>query len=259
MKRNYFSKALDRKLQNSMGKSKTSKSPSRRGSPPSTPTKKWKWSPGAQVLVSGGGGLSKSREQNFDLVQTQVDGLFIGFFTKAWTTNEASYLFPMEKGLNDKEAGADLAREWKYVFGFLPRRDTAIDDGITAMKTKKGSKWDWKVAIVLVDEENGTVEEAGHHIARCFSKFTKNKHMMDTPEKYTYRQCFSNAPKALNHYLLDLDIVKLVRTLGWYESKEEMIEDEEGLVTLFGSAKDGREYVEELTDDDWEDLLDGTE
>ena len=240
--------------QSSMGRPKTTKSPIKKGSSPPSPTKKWKWSPGSQVLVTGG--LSKTREQNFDLVRTQVDGLFIGFFTKAWTTSEASYLFPMEKGLNDNETGMSLAKEWKYVFGFLPRRDTAIDDGSTAMKTKKGSKWDWKVAIVLIDEENETVEEAGHHIARCFSKFTKNKDVMDTPEKYTYRQCFSNEPKALNHYLLDLDIVKLVRSLGWYKSKEEMIEDEEGLATLFGTAQVGMDYLEELTNDDWEDLLD---
>lgn len=161
----------------------------------------------------------------------------------------------MEKGLNDEEVGMSLAKEWKYVFGFLPRRDTSIDDGTTAMKTKKGSKWDWKVVIMLIDEEEATVDEAGHHIAKCFSKFTKNKDMMDSPEKYTYRQCFSHEPQALNHYLLDLDIVKLVRALDWYESKEEMIEDKECLSTLYGTPEAGRMYVEELSDEDWEELL----
>jgi hypothetical protein len=252
-----------------MGRPNTVKSSNKKGSPPPSPKKKssppsspkkWKWSPGAQVLVSTGGDSKyKTREQYFDLVKTQVNGLYIGFCTKAWATNEASYLFPMEKGLNDNEMGESLAKKWKYVFGFLPRRDTAIDDGTTTMKTKKGSKWDWKVIIVLIDEEENTVDEAGHHIAKWFSKFTKNKDMMDTPEKYTYRQCFSNEPQPLNHYLLDLDIVKLVKSLNWYDSKEEMIEDKEGLATLYGTPETGKKYVEEVSEEDWEDLLDDTD
>ena len=92
------------------------------------------------------------REMNLDLVKTQVDGVYIGFCTKAWAPEESAYLFPMEKGLNDTEDGGVLAKEWKYVFSFLPRRDTDIDDGITPMKTKKGSKWDWKAVLLLIDE-----------------------------------------------------------------------------------------------------------
>lgn len=202
------------------------------------------------------------RDQNFDLVKTQVDGVYVGFCTKAWASGEASYLFPMEKGLNDKEGGGNLAREWKYVLGFLPRRDTTIDDGTTSMKAKRGSKWDWKAFVVLIDEEETSVEKAGRHIANCFTKFTRNKDVMDSPEKYTFRQCFSDNPRALNHYLLDMDVVKVMKSLvsqGEGEenvSKEDLLEDESNMAAFFGSIAAGREYLEGIEDDDWSDLVD---
>jgi hypothetical protein len=231
-------------------KKKISTSPS---SPP-----KWKWSAGSRVLSTIGG--SKVREQFLDLVPTQVEGVYIGFCTKSWTTGEASYLFPMEKGLNDNESGMTLAKDWKYVFAFLSRRDIDIDDGTTPMKAKRGSKWDWKVVVVVINDDS-TTEIVGRHIANCFSKFTKNKNVMDSPEKYTYRQCYADNPKALNHYLLDMDVAMILKSLvyesGGYTSKKELIKDEEILTAFYGTNQFGKEYLEAMHDEDWENLCEG--
>ena len=239
-----------------MGKTNTAAKKTTSSSSPSSP-KKYNWSPGSRVFSSIGSG--RVREQYIDLVPTQVDGVYIGFCTKSWTTGEASYLFPMEKGLNDKESGMTLARDWKYVFGFLPRRDTDIDDGTTSMKAKRGSKWDWKVVIVVINDDSN-VETVGHHIANCFSKFTKNKNVMDSPEKYTYRHCYANDPKALNHYLLDMDVAKILKSLvyesGGYASKKKLIQDEQILTAFFGNFKFGKEYLDAIDDEEWENLLD---
>ena len=222
-------------------------------SPPTSP-KKWKanWSPGSHILSTDVKG--KVREQNLDLVQTQVEGVFIGFCSKSWTTGEASYLFPMEKGLNDKEGGTNLSKDWKYVFGFLPRRDVSINDGITAMKAKRGSKWNWKVVVIVINDDS-SVEKVGRHIANCFSKFTKNKDIMDTPEKYSYRQCYSNDPKALNCYLLDLDVAKILKSLGGFTSKEAVIQDEKVLSAFYGTSEFGKLYLEAMEEEDWDNLL----
>ena len=216
--------------------------------------KKWKWSPGN--ILSTSTKRSNDRVQNLDLVKTQVDGVFIGFCTKSWTTAEASYLYPMETSLNNKETGAKLAKEWKHVFGFLPRRDTFINDGITAMKSKTAAKWDWKVIVVVIDDTDKNDEDnVGRHIASCFTKFTKNKEVMDTPEKYIYRQCFSDNPKALNHYLLDLDVAKVLKSLGGYKSKEDLIQEEEILSKSYGTAEYGEQFLEEMEEEDWDNLV----
>eukprot|EP00984_Skeletonema_dohrnii_P034609 scaffold33607_cov84-Skeletonema_dohrnii-CCMP3373.AAC.3 len=232
---------------------KKSSSPSSTGK-----SKKWSWSPGSIVLSTSVGTGGNLREQNIDLVQTLVHGVYIGFCTKSWSSNEASYLFPMEKSLNDKDAGTVLAKDWKYVFGFLPRRDISIDDGTTTMKAKRGSKWDWK-AVIIVKNDEDSVDKVGRHIASCFSKFTRNKEVMDSPEKYNYRQCYSNDPKPLNYYLLDLDVAKILHSLvyesGEYASKEEMFLDEEVMTAFYGSPEFGKEYLEDLTDEDWDNLL----
>lgn len=229
---------------------------------PVTPTKKWKWTPGSGSVVTSSGG-SRTRDMTLDLVKTRVDGAYIGFCTKGWAPDESAYLFPMEKGLNDEENGGDLAKEWKYVFSFLPRRDVIVDDGITAMKTKKGSKWDWKVVLLLVDEADTSIEKVGRHIAHCFSKFTRNKDVMENPEKYTFNKCFlDDKPHALNHYLLDLDVAKVLKTLVCYEgseyaTKEDVMQDSEVMESFFGTSEAGMAYLEDMEDEDWEFLLDG--
>ena len=199
-----------------------------------------------------------------DLVETCVDGVFIGFCTKAWAPDESAYLFPMEKGLNDTGAGGDLAKDWKYVYSFFPRRDTVIDDGITAMKTKKGSKWEWKVVLLLIDEADTSIEKAGRHIAHCFSKFTRKEDVMENPEKYTFNKCFRNNPQALNHYLLDLDVAKVLKSLvchqgSEYATKEDVLQDNEVMEAFFGTSEVGRAYLEDMEEEDWDFLLDGAD
>ena len=198
---------------------------------------------------------------NLDLVKTGVDGVYVGFCTKAWAPDESAYLFPMEKGLNDTEDGGALAKEWKYVFSFLPRRDTTIDDGITPMKSKKGSKWDWKAVLCLIDEKDTSTAKAGRHIAHCFSKFTRNKDVMENPEKYTFNNCFHDNPQPLNHYLLDLDVAKVLKSLvchegSEYTTKEDVLQDDEIMEAFFGTSEDGRAYLEDMEEEDWDFLLD---
>jgi len=227
---------------------------------PSPKGMKWKWVPGSPVAVSSG---SKPREMNLDIVSTRVPGVYLGFCTKGWSKDEAAFVFPLEKALNDStEAGGDLARDWKYVYSFLPRRDAEANDGITPMKAKKGSKWDWKVAVLLIDEEDTSVENAGRHVARCFSKLTRTKGIMENPEKYTFNQCFMDKPKALNHYLLDLDVARVLKSLVCLAndelplSKDEVLQDEELIGAFFGTSEDGRAYLEDMHEEDWDFLLD---
>ncbi|KAL7453896.1 hypothetical protein ACHAWC_005527 [Mediolabrus comicus] len=219
----------------------------------------YKWVPGSTVFTED----SKIRNMNLDVVKTCVNGVFIGFSTRSWAPDEPSYVFPMEKALNDSENGGALSKLWKHVFAFLPRRDTEVDDGITAMKIKKGSKWDWKVVVLVINEEDtASITKACRHVASCFTKFTRNKELMDSPEKYTFNKYYDADPQPLNRYLLDLDVAKVLKTLvchkgSEYKTKEDVLENEDLLQAFFGSAEAGREYLLGMEDDDWDLLLGG--
>jgi len=233
---------------------------------PSEPVKcrkiTYKWTPGSTPTVFRTDD-TKIRNMNIDVVKTCVNGVYIAFCTRSWAPDEASYLFPMEKALNDEENGGELSKMWKHVFAFLPRRDRSIDDGLTAMKTKKGSKWDWKVVVLVIDEEDtASITKACRHVASCFTKFTRNKEHMDSPEKYTFRDYFGTIePEPLNHYLLDLDVAKLLKAFvchkgSKYKTKEDVLQDEEILQAFFGSADAGMQYLLGMEEEDWDLLVD---
>lgn len=252
---NTMTKATTRSsLKNTAGTSPPSTPKKKCNSPPSTPKKKWKWSPGDSRVMLSDSGNGRS-EQKFDLFQTLVDGVYIGICTKSWSSNEASYLWPMESSLNQQVTGEKLAKDWKWVFGILPRRDVSVDDGTTVMKSKSGSKWPWKVIVVVVNDEC-SADTVGNHIAASFTKFTKSTELMDTSEKYIYRHCISDDPKALNYYLLDLDVARILKALGGYKSKDELMEEEEesALAAFYGTSDRGRTFIASLSDEDWENL-----
>lgn len=240
--------------QNSTPRKKKSASPSTTPQMQKNSKKKWNWSPGSRAVVFDDK-VGNLREQNLDLVATLVDGVYIGVCTKSWSPSEASFLYPMETALNQKESGESLARDWKWVFGILSRRDNGINDGTTVMKAKSGSKWPFKVIVVVINEDV-SVDKVGRHIAASFTKFTKSTDLMENTEKYTYRQCFGSSPEALNHHLLDLDVAKILKALGGYKSKEELMEEEdEVLASFYGTSEYGREFILSLEDENWDNLF----
>lgn len=245
-------------------------------SSPSTTKKKLVWgSPG--VVSSAMVPYNKTKVQNIDLVKTRVNGLYIGISTKSWAPGESSFLFELEKALNDSSAnGSKLAEEWRYVFGFFPRRQwdpnvtddpdlaySDFDSMNVTMKSKEGSKWDWKVFCVWIQDPK-TIDNAGKHIANSFTKFLKNKYPSDSAEKFTYRHCFSDDPKSLNYHLLDLDVAKILRHIVRHNedaydftvgtSKQELMEDEDLMTAFFKDYKYGKEYLAQMDDMDWENL-----
>jgi len=72
---------------------------------------------------------------------------------------------------------------------------------------------------------------------------------------------FRDKPQALNHYLLDLDATKVLKSLVClateeYASKNDVLQDEELMDAFFGSSESGRAHLEDMDEDDWDYLLD---
>ncbi len=223
------------------------------------PKRKWIWSPGSRV-VSTAAANNNVRMQNIDLYKTQVDGIFIAICSKSWAPGEASFLFPMEKELNDMVNGENVANEWEHVIGFFPRRDIIANDGITARKSApKGSKWDWKVVAVCVNDMS-SIDKVGRHIASCFSKHSK-QFSGEGHDKYVYRHCDSTDPKPLNHYLLDMDVTKILRRLVDGDdlhnsvTKDELMLQDELMQAFYGDSEYGRVYLENMDDDTWDEVV----
>lgn len=87
---------------------------------------------------------------------------------------------------------------------------------------------------------------------------------MEKTESYTYNKCIRNNPQALNHYLLDMDVAKVLKSLvchegSEYASKEDVLRDNEVMEAFFGTSDVGRAYLEDMKEEDWDYLLDGTD
>jgi len=198
----------------------------------------------------------KKYSQRIDSFDTKVENLVVSVASKPKDTPEGSYTFPMMKRFNDPSLGDEYANEWG-IFGFFPRREQESDvEGGGIMRTPPNSKWVWYCFISL-KKENQTTDGIGKNIARCFTKFTRNPELseMSKPESYCFRTAFTQDLKPLNFYLIDEDCTRLLRTLYSHFEKDELMEDDDLMISFFGDKNKGRAILGGFDRDEWEDLM----
>ena len=219
------------------------------GSPVRSPTKK---------KISFGGGdrvktPDKSKTQKVDVYATQADEIAIVVFSRPNdNTPMASFIHPMKVAFNSLEHGDEVAKMWNILM-FPPRRGNP--DGTTTMKTPPAYKWDWNCGVVVMTEDK-TLPQMGRDIAKSFTRFTsKPMSGMKQPDEYEFRTAFQLDVKPVNHYLLDIDTAKALRSLYKSYDKSELMMDADLMEAYFGDADTGAAFLEEMDDDDWETLL----
>jgi len=164
---------------------------------------------------------------------------------------EASFTHHMKRIHNDEVHGSKYAELFQTLM-FAPRRDNMFSNDV-----KKSKNYDWYLQVVML-EEGQTLEQAGHKIAKAFTKFTKDQKMsqMKDGDVYTFNAALTKDPKPLNHYMLDEDTAKVLKTLYAEYTKGELMEDEDIMTTFFGGVGAGKDVLDSMDEDEWEDLLD---
>ena len=75
-------------------------------------------------------------------------------------------------------------------------------------------------------------------------------------EDYRFHTIFTSLLKLLNKYLLNIYYFKVLYSLYSKYTKKELIEDEDLIIIYFSDRKARKEYLDNLDDNKWKDILD---
>ena len=75
-----------------------------------------------------------------------------------------------------------------------------------------------------------------------------------TKVPFLLRRVVTDSPHPLNKYLLDRDVMRLVKRSYSDSSIKEVIEDSDTLERFFGSAKAGKQVLQDVTEDEWKEM-----
>lgn len=196
---------------------------------------------------------SSKPSQQIDVYQTKVANVVVAVVSRPGNAPKSSFIHPFEVQFNSEENGLRLADRWK-IFGFFPRSK----DGINTLKGDPAKDYDWKAVVGSTDDFNDDAALFGKNLAKSWTSFAKNTKLsgMESPDNYVLRSTFTNEPQPLNSLLLNADCAKLLASIYSDYSQEELMDDDDLMAAFFGDAKTGRNYMDDIDEDEWNDLLD---
>ena len=123
-------------------------------------------------------------------------------------------------------------------------------------KTGKGLAFDWECIVTINPEPDVSAEDIGNTIAAKFSQFESDSfkrqrfelNMLTGPEK--------KEMNPVNYFLLDDDVVTLLRIVYSEASKEDLMSDDDVMTQFFGSPTYGRKCLGSFNELKWELVLD---
>ena len=71
---------------------------------------------------------------------------------------------------------------------------------------------------------------------------------------FLFRRVVTGSSQPLNKYLLDRDVMRLVKRSYSDSSIKDIVEDSDILECFFGSAKTGKQALQDVTEEEWEEM-----
>jgi hypothetical protein len=139
-------------------------------------------------------------------------------------------------------------KKWK-ISGFLTRRDFNEMDP-SENKKLTGSPdalWPWEAIItILPHDTSSTAVSIGKHIADAFTAFaTDSKAFGRNKVSFAFHRDVSEAqPSPLSRYVVDDDVVQVVKLMYAQHEKEDILDNDDLLKSFFGDADRGRSLLE---------------
>jgi len=157
-----------------------------------------------------------------------------------------AFIKPLIDAWRSGDGGTSDVSKW-YIDSIMPRRDGESNE---PMKSTPGLPYQWDSIVTLRGSPEETPTEIGQKLAASFSSFS-------TPEfesrSFQFKGDTSETPPlSLNSYLLDRDCIMYLKKIYFGVSKEEIMQDEETLAEFFGSPKEGRRVLSQVSDAEWE-------
>lgn len=198
-----------------------------------------------------------------------------------------SYVNPMVEAFEQDMTG-ELAHEWK-VLGIFPRRGNNDSTGAaTEMPKGVGNRYSWE-CFVLFKSEDGedTAESLGLNLAQKFTQFAKDspkvcvhlvianvisrtimtnvsthgidcslnmKYAKEMPFVFRKADNKDDEKKSLDYYLLDSDVVSIMKRMYSDSTKEAVASDPDITKTFFTSFIKANEVLSKYTEAHWQSL-----
>ena len=166
---------------------------------------------------------------------------------------QAPFMKPIVDAYESDQSNT-YATDWNVIF-IGPRKGKP--NGIGGWNTlPKGpnSKIPWDVFIMFRPTEASDWKELGKNLANKLTTFSELSDKYHTKVPYLFRRVVTGPFQPLNKYLLDRDVMRLVKRSYSDSSIKEVIEDSDILERFFGSAKAGKQALQDVTEDEWKEM-----
>ena len=184
-------------------------------------------------------------------VKVAADNVFVSWSTRPGAKNVSSYLKPLKDHFELHCNDNGLLDTWK-ISGFLTRKEFNQTDPFENKKLtgSPDAAWPWEAIVTILPpqiEPPPTAASVGKHIANAFTAFaTDSKAFGRNKVSFAFHRDASEAePAPLSRYVLDEDVVQVVKIMyAQQHKKEDVLDNDDLLERFFGDADRGRSLLE---------------
>ena len=184
-------------------------------------------------------------------VKVAADNVFVSWSTRPCAKNVSSYLKPLKDHFELHCNDNGLLDTWK-ISGFLTRREFNQTDHLENKKLtgSPDAAWPWEAIVTILPPQIDpppTAVSVGKHVADAFTAFaTDSKAFGRNKVSFAFHRDASEAePAPLSRYVLDEDVVQVVKIMyAQQHKKEDVLDNDDLLERFFGDADRGRSLLE---------------
>ena len=154
----------------------------------------------------------------------------------------------------ESDQSKTYATDWNVLF-IGPRKGKPNGNGgWDTMPKGPNSKIPWDVFVMFRPTEASDWKELGKNLANKLTIFSELSNEYHTKIPFLLRRIVTDSPHPLNKYLLDRDVIWLVKRSYSDSSIKDVVEESDILECFFGSAKAGKQALQDVTEEEWEEM-----
>ena len=184
-------------------------------------------------------------------VKVAADNVFVSWSTRPGAKNVSSYLKPLKDHFELHCNDNGLLDTWK-ISGFLTRREFNQTDPLENKKLtgSPDAAWPWEAIVTILPPQidpSPTAVSVGKHVASTFTAFADESKVFGRNKvSFAFHRDASEAePAPLSRYVLDEDVVQVVKIMyAQQHKKEDVLDNDDLLERFFGDADRGRSLLE---------------
>ena len=184
-----------------------------------------------------------------DVYATSVTVLFVAIPTRS-DKDEAPWMKPIADAYED-DASGEMAKGLRA----MAMVDLKGDGDNTFKPKAPGSTVAWEAFVLYKDKDDKDMSDAvalGKNLAEGLTDQVTSLDAYEKKIPFIFGQAMTSKPKALNHFLLDKDVVRFLKRCYTKRTKSELMKDDNIMKAFFGTASRGTKILGDMTDHGWD-------